>query len=76
MQAVILAGGKGTRLQNILKGKPKCLAPVGESTILEHQIKEISKSKIKDILIIVNPNDLNIFRNLLGNGSRFGVNIT
>ena len=52
MQAVILAGGKGTRLQKILKGKPKCLAPIGESTILEHQIKEISKSKIKNVLII------------------------
>ena len=34
MKAVILAGGKGTRLQNILKGKPKCLAQIGKTTIL------------------------------------------
>tara|TARA_S200000501_G_C20787454_1_gene727885 strand:- start:235 stop:966 length:732 start_codon:yes stop_codon:yes gene_type:complete len=33
-------------------------------------------TKIKEILIIVNPNDQNIFKNLLGNGSRFGINIT
>ncbi len=52
MQAVILAGGKGTRLQSLLKGKPKCLAPIGQKTILEHQIIEITKSNIQNILII------------------------
>ena len=40
MQAVILAGGKGTRLKNILKGKPKCLAELLGSTILDNQINE------------------------------------
>ena len=52
MQAVILAGGLGTRLKKILKGKPKCLAPIKDTTILGHQLKLISETKIKNVLVI------------------------
>lgn len=52
MQAVILAGGLGTRLQKILNGKPKCLAPIKGNTILGYQLNALQVSNIKKVLII------------------------
>ncbi len=52
MQAVILAGGLGTRMKKFLQGKPKCLAPFRGKTILEHQLIELNDTKIKKVLIV------------------------
>ena len=52
MQAVILAAGRGTRLQPLTNDKPKCLIDVGNMTIIEHQIGALRRCGIKDILIV------------------------
>jgi histidinol-phosphate phosphatase family protein len=52
-QAVILAGGKGTRLASILEGKPKPLAPIAGQTILYYQLKALEKYGFTQVLILV-----------------------
>jgi D,D-heptose 1,7-bisphosphate phosphatase len=53
-QAVILAGGKGTRLASLLKGKPKCLVDIAGVPLLERQISLLKYSGIDDIVLLVN----------------------
>ena len=48
---IILAGGKGTRLSNLLGELPKCLAPVGNSTFLELQMRQLSLSGISSFIL-------------------------
>ena len=47
--AIILAGGKGTRLANVLNGKPKPLAEIGGIPLLKHQVDLLIKFNIKNI---------------------------
>lgn len=54
MKAVILAGGKGTRLQEKTNVLPKPMIPIGDKPLLEHQIKLLARYGIKDITILVN----------------------
>ena len=51
-RAIILAAGKSKRLGALTAGMPKCLLPMGEATILEHQIKNLHLSGIRDITIV------------------------
>ena len=75
MQAVIMAGGMGTRLAAITQGAlPKPMAPVLARPILEHQIEAIKKYGITDIILIVG-HMREIIINHFGDGSKFGVNI-
>ena len=73
-KGVILSGGYGSRLSPLTKAINKHFLPLHDKPLIYYALSILMLTKIKDILIIVNPNDLNIFRNLLGNGSRFGVN--
>ena len=75
-KGIILSGGYGSRLSPLTKAINKHFLPLHDKPLIYYALSILMLTKIKDILIIVNPNDLNIFRNLLGNGSRFGVNIT
>jgi len=52
MKAIILAAGRGTRIPQVTKNKPKCLIKIDKKTILERQIFFLHKLKIKDIIII------------------------
>lgn len=52
--AIILAGGKGTRLANVLNGKPKPLAEIGGIPLLKHQVDLLIKFNIKNIYLLVN----------------------
>lgn len=52
MKAIILAAGRGTRIPQVTKNKPKCLIKINKKTILERQISFLRKLKIKDIIII------------------------
>ena len=52
MKAIILAAGRGTRIPQFTKNKPKCLIKIDKKTILERQINFLFKLKIKDIIII------------------------
>ena len=53
MKAVIMAGGKGTRISSIVSDKPKPLIPIGDKPILEHEILCLKKQGFTDILITV-----------------------
>lgn len=54
IQAVILAGGKGTRLAERLQGRPKPLVPVGGVPLLERQIEALARHGVDDIVVLVN----------------------
>src|SRR5881398_439861 len=53
MRGVILAAGKGSRLNGTAGDKPKCLVEVGGMTLLERQIRVLKKAGIADIVVVV-----------------------
>jgi NDP-sugar pyrophosphorylase family protein len=75
MKAVILAGGKGTRLAPYTKILPKPLMPVGDMPILEVLLRQLKQAGIKDIVITVG-NLAALIRTYFLDGREFGLNIT
>ncbi|NJK87418.1 MAG: nucleotidyltransferase family protein [Bacteroidales bacterium] len=74
MKAVILAGGKGTRLAEYTREIPKPMLKIGGKSILEHQIDLLIKYNVDDIIILVNYLK-DIIINQFGDGSTYGVKI-
>ncbi|NVO21376.1 MAG: NTP transferase domain-containing protein [Bacteroidetes bacterium] len=75
MQAVILAGGKGTRLKPYTTILPKPLMPLGDLPILEIIIRQLKTSGVTDIVLAVGYLS-ELLRAYFGNGEKWGVNIT
>lgn len=73
-KAVILAGGKGTRLYPLTKNIPKVLIKVGEKSVIEHQIELLKSCGIKNVWIMLGHLGESI-RKHLGSGKKWGVNI-
>ena len=75
MQAVILAGGLGTRLRPFTERIPKAMVPIGSKPFLEHQILLLRSQGIEEILLLVGYLADHI-KDFFGDGSRYGLRIS
>ena len=75
-KAIILAGGKGTRMSPLTKAVNKQLLPIYDKPLIFYPLSILMLSKIKDILIIVNKGQLNQYKKILPNGDNLGIKLT
>ncbi len=76
MKGIILSGGSATRLRPCTKVTSKQLLPVYNRPMIYYPLNTLIKAGIKDILIIVSPEQAGHYLNLLGSGKKFGVKFT
>ena len=75
-KAIILAGGKGSRMSPLTKAVNKQLLPIYDKPLIFYPLSILMLSKIKDILIIVNKGQLSQYRKILPDGKNLGINIS